>query len=31
MIHGFLNMEGIVDRAHDGIDEIAAFLRRERD
>ncbi|HET7322995.1 MAG TPA: alpha/beta hydrolase [Halococcus sp.] len=27
MIHGFLNMEGIVDRAYDGIDEIAAFLR----
>lgn len=29
MIHGFLNMEGIVDRAHDGIDEIAAYLRNE--
>ena len=29
MIHGFLNMEGIVDRAHDGIDEIAAHLRDE--
>jgi acetyl esterase len=27
MIHGFLNMEGIVDRAHDGIDEISAYLR----
>jgi acetyl esterase len=29
MIHGFLNMEGIVDRAHDGIDEIATHLRDE--
>jgi acetyl esterase len=29
MIHGFLNMEGIVDRAHDGIDDIAASLRDE--
>jgi acetyl esterase len=29
MIHGFLNMEGIVDRAYDGIDEIAAYLRDE--
>ncbi|WP_435076558.1 alpha/beta hydrolase [Halococcus sp. AFM35] len=29
MIHGFLNMEGIVDRAHDGIDEVAAYLRDE--
>jgi acetyl esterase len=29
MIHGFLNMEGIVDRAHDGIDEVAAYLRTE--
>ena len=29
MIHGFLNMEGIVDRTHDGIDEIAAYLRDE--
>jgi hypothetical protein len=24
-------MEGIVDRAHDGIDDIAAFLRDELD
>lgn len=31
MIHGFLNMEGIVDRAHDGIDDIAAYLRNELD
>jgi acetyl esterase len=29
MIHGFLNMEGIVDRSHDGIDDIAAYLRDE--
>ncbi|GAA0472842.1 alpha/beta hydrolase [Halococcus dombrowskii] len=29
MIHGFLNMEGIVDRTYDGIDEIAAYLRDE--
>jgi acetyl esterase len=29
MIHGFLNMEGIVDRAHDGIDEVAAYLDEE--
>lgn len=29
MIHGFLNMEGIVDRTHDGIEEIAAYLQRE--
>ncbi|WP_079977703.1 alpha/beta hydrolase [Halococcus sediminicola] len=29
MIHGFLNMEGIVDRTHDGIDEIAAYLHDE--
>lgn len=29
MIHGFLNMEGIVDRTHDGVEEIAAYLRRE--
>lgn len=29
MIHGFLNMEAIIDRTHDGIDEIAAYLRRE--
>lgn len=28
MIHGFLNMEGIVDRTHDGIEEIAAYLQR---
>jgi acetyl esterase len=27
MVHGFLNMEDIVDRAHDGIDEVAAYLR----
>lgn len=26
MIHGFLNMEGIVDCAHDGIDEVVAYL-----
>jgi acetyl esterase len=29
MIHGFLNMEGIVDRSYDGIDEVAAYLRDE--
>jgi acetyl esterase len=29
MIHGFLNMEGIIDRTHDGIEEIAAYLHRE--
>lgn len=29
MIHGFLNMEGIVDGAYDGIDEVAAYLRDE--
>ena len=29
MIHGFLNMEGIVDRSSDGIDAVAAYLRNE--
>jgi acetyl esterase len=29
MIHGFLNMEGIVERTYDGIEEIATFLQRE--
>ncbi|MDY6780617.1 MAG: alpha/beta hydrolase, partial [Halobacteria archaeon] len=23
MVHGFLNMEGVVDRAYDGVDEVA--------
>lgn len=26
MIHGFLNMEGLVDRAYDGVDAVASFL-----
>ncbi|RRJ30261.1 alpha/beta hydrolase [Halocatena pleomorpha] len=29
MIHGFLTMEGIVDRAREGIDEVATYLQRE--
>ncbi|MFC6962410.1 alpha/beta hydrolase [Halocatena marina] len=29
MIHGFLNMEAIIDRTYDGVDEIAAYLQRE--
>jgi acetyl esterase len=31
MIHGFLNMEEIVDRTHDGIEEIASYLQRTLD
>lgn len=29
MIHGFLTMEGVVDRAHDGVEEIATHLQNE--
>ncbi|MFB6141896.1 MAG: alpha/beta hydrolase [Halorientalis sp.] len=28
MIHGFLNMEGIVDRSYDGVDEVAEQIRQ---
>lgn len=27
MVHGFLNMEGLVDRAYDGVDEISEEMR----
>lgn len=29
MVHGFLNMDGLIDRAEEGINEIAAYLQRE--
>lgn len=29
MVHGFLNMDGLIDRTEDGINETAAYLQRK--